>query len=177
VLYTTNFRDRERRSGSDYLDLVHRPWQDTFATADRDEAEATCHAMGLGTTWLGDDSLSVTYRAPGLISHPRTGETVWFNMIPTYDLNHDNIGDRVRVYQEFYGDARPWPFEVAYGDGSPIPRGHMTALYATLRGSTVKFPWSYGDVLLIDNLLTAHGRNCYTGVRNVQVVLANERGS
>ena len=35
------------------------------------------------------------------------------------------------------------------------------------------FPWSHGDVLLIDNYLTAHGRNTYTGRRDIQVALIN----
>jgi alpha-ketoglutarate-dependent taurine dioxygenase len=175
VLYTTNFRDRDRSSGNSYLDIVHRPWQDTFSTESRPEAEATCRAIGLGAAWLDDDSLSVTYRAPGIISHPQTGERAWFNMISTYDLNQQNIGDRVRLYEVHYGDARPWPFEVAYGDGILIERNYMSALYAALRSSTVSFSWRCRDVLLIDNILVAHGRNSYAGERNVQVVLGGER--
>ena len=42
-----------------------------------------------------------------------------------------------------------------------------------LNGLIVRFPWSHGDVMLLDNFLTAHGRNSYTGKRDVQVALLN----
>ena len=32
---------------------------------------------------------------------------------------------------------------------------------------------SDGDLLLVDNFVTGHGRNAYTGVRDVQVALLN----
>jgi hypothetical protein len=37
---------------------------------------------------------------------------------------------------------------------------------------TVTFPWHKGDVLLLDNMLAAHGRSPYTGPRNILVGMA-----
>ena len=42
-----------------------------------------------------------------------------------------------------------------------------------LRAETVTFPWRRGDVLLLDNMLTAHGRRPFTGDRRVLVAMGN----
>ena len=37
----------------------------------------------------------------------------------------------------------------------------------------VSFPWHRGDVLLVDNLLAAHGRNPFAGERKILVALGD----
>ena len=43
-----------------------------------------------------------------------------------------------------------------------------------LNDETIAVPWQNGDILMIDNILTFHGRNPYTGHRDVQVALLEE---
>jgi hypothetical protein len=38
----------------------------------------------------------------------------------------------------------------------------------------VLFPWQTGDIMLLDNMLVAHGRMPYTGPRKVVVALAEQ---
>jgi alpha-ketoglutarate-dependent taurine dioxygenase len=40
----------------------------------------------------------------------------------------------------------------------------------------VREPWQAGDLLLVDNIRTAHGRDAYTGPREVLVGLADAVG-
>ena len=35
------------------------------------------------------------------------------------------------------------------------------------RQETVAFPWETGDVLMLDNMLVAHGRESYSGPRKI----------
>jgi hypothetical protein len=173
VRYTRNFRDRGASTGIDLLDMIHRPWQDAFNTTDRDKPVADCRAMGLEAEWLEDGSLSTSYRASGFIDHPATGLRLWFNQLPTLQMGKESVlgPDRVHIYEGYYGDSRPRPYRTTYGDGGAVPEDLLEAMYATFRRHTVAFPWSQGDVLLLDNYLTAHGRNAYAGHRDIQVSL------
>ena len=44
----------------------------------------------------------------------------------------------------------------------------ILAVYAELEYS---FPWTPGDVLMVDNALTAHGRNAFSGERKLLVAM------
>lgn len=171
VLYTRNMRDRAVSTGDPYLDLYHVAWQNAFHTDDRDEAMAGCAAMGVAAKWLPDVSLSAGNRKRGLIDHPATGERIWFNQIATQKMNERNGGAHYPQFVAHYGDGRPVPFELSFGDGEPLPDEWMDALYAAIDANEVRAPWSQGDVLLVDNYSTAHGRNIFTGLREVQVSL------
>jgi len=45
------------------------------------------------------------------------------------------------------------------------------ALRDLFEARKIAFAWRAGDVMLLDNKLTAHGRHAYTGERDVQVML------
>lgn len=173
VRYRRNYREPHSRTGHPSLDdVIHRDWQSAFSTTERDEATAKCRAMGLEAEWLADGSLSTTYLGPGLARHPLTGEKVWFNGMVTNILRDVSIGAEVfAALVEHYGDRRPWPYLTTYGDGEPVPPEDLAALDAVFDEMRVAFPYSAGDMLLIDNYSTAHGRNSFTGLRDVQVAL------
>lgn len=172
VQYKRNFRDRAASTGDAYLDAIHRTWQDAFNTTDKSKPVADCAAMGLEAEWLADGSLSTIFRSPGMITHPRTGERIWFNQISTTTICPDSVGQaRYDLQDAYYGKTKPKPYETTYNDGGRIAWEHISALYTALRTYMVRFPWSHGDILLVDNYVTAHGRNSYTGLRDVQVAL------
>lgn len=171
VMYRRNFRDRSVSTGNELLDARHRVWQDAFATEDRAKPIADCRAIGMEAEWLPDGSLSTSYRSPGMIAHPRTGERFWFNQIAGNTFCPENIGAELfAIYEDHYGD-KPRPYETSYNDGGAIAAEHLSSLYKVLTDHEVKFSWSYGDFMLIDNYRTAHGRSSYVGQREIHAAL------
>jgi hypothetical protein len=172
VRYRRNFRDQAASTGDAWLDAIHRSWQAAFSTDDRDAAMAQCRTVGLAGEWLPDDSLDTVWPAPGMITHPRTGDRLWFNHFATKTICPESVGaERFALYDGHYGANGARPYDTSYGDGSAIPGDHIEELYRVLREQRVGFAWSHGDLLLVDNLITAHGRNSYAGLRDVQVAL------
>lgn len=176
ALYERNLRSPDWTTGHPVLDARHRPWTDAFSTTDRAKAEADCQAMGLEFEWV-DDSLTTRYRALGVVAHPDTGQEVWFNQLAQQATNVENLGPELMdAYDTHYQGGRPRPFEVYYGDGSEIDPDHLSAAYPLLDEVTVGFPWQAGDVMIVDNIFTAHGRNTFTGERDIQVALLGRGG-
>src|SRR5690606_14832416 len=172
VFYIRNFRDPARSTGSPLLDSVHRTWQEAFYTDSKAHVEAECARMGLGCEWLANGSVSVTYRARGFIDHPQTGQEIWFNQIATQSVTLENFGPaRYPLMRDFYSDDYPPPFDTRYGDRSKIDLEDVNGLYPIYDDMVVAIPYRQGDVLLIDNYQTAHGRNPYSGTRDVRVML------
>lgn len=172
VLYERNFRSPDWQTGHAVLDARQRPWSDAFGTTDRDEVERYCSAMGLDFEWRDDGSLTTRFRGAGVVEHPDTGEGVWFNQLVQQATNVENLGQELfDAYAEHYTNGRARPFEVFYGDGSEVDPADISATYPILDDVTVAFPWHAGDVMLLDNLHTSHGRNTFTGSRDIQVAL------
>jgi len=70
-------------------------------------------------------------------------------------------------------DEKDVPYNVFYGDGSVIENAVIEHITEAYNSETVAFPWQEGDVLMLDNMLVAHGRNPFTGPRKVIVAMAD----
>jgi alpha-ketoglutarate-dependent taurine dioxygenase len=168
LFYTRNFRSPA--SISPILIHYHRDWQSAFYASDREQAEAACRRLGIEPRWEPDGSLTVLHRASGFASHPLTGEEVWCNQLVTLNFNRRVLGAYWKLIAAHYR-GKPRVHDVLFGDGTPIPEDWVLSLYDLIDPMTVAFPWQAGDVMVVDNYYTAHGRNPYTGERNMQVVL------
>ena len=59
------------------------------------------------------------------------------------------------------------PNNTYYGDGEAIEDSVIEELRAAYEAEKVEFEWKKGDVLMLDNILTAHGRRSYVGDRSI----------
>ena len=60
-----------------------------------------------------------------------------------------------------------------FGNKEPIPELMINAVQDIFEQLKVPVAWQKNDVLLINNLLVAHGRQSYTGKRKVRVAMTD----
>lgn len=142
-------------------------WQDVFQTTGKLEVEAYCRTSGIDFEWLGEDQLRTRQCCQVSARHPQTGEMVWFNQAHLFHISR--LPGEVRECLLATFAAEDLPRNVYFADGSDIDPEMVDEILKVYEQQAVAFGWLAADVLLIDNMLTAHGRNPFRGKRKVVV--------
>jgi alpha-ketoglutarate-dependent taurine dioxygenase len=144
---------------------------EAFGTGDRDAVESYCRANATEFEWQPDGGLRTRQLRSAVVRHPQTGQRCWFNQIAF--LNERTLDPEIREYLvDVYGEDG-LPFNTCFGNGDPIGDDVVRLLNETYEASTVREPWQAGDLLLVDNVRTAHSREPYEGPREVLVAMAD----
>lgn len=152
-----------------YTDGLDVSWSRFFHTTDKSVVEVYCRNHGISFEWTDNNGLRTREIRPAVAKHPKTGELVFFNQI---QLHHLSCLDRTvqDSLLSMFGEEN-LPRQVYYGDGTPIEDAVVEEVCHVYRQATVQFPWQKGDILMLDNMLTAHGRNPYAGARKIVVAM------
>ena len=154
-----------------FNDEIGATVEEAFGTGDRAAVEGYCRAQAIEFEWQPDGGLRTRQRRSAVVRHPVTGRRCWFNQIAF--LNEWTLAPEIREYLvDVYG-ADGLPFTTRFGDGSPIGEDVVALLNDTYEAHTVREPWQAGDLMLVDNVATAHSREPFEGVREVVVGLAD----
>jgi alpha-ketoglutarate-dependent taurine dioxygenase len=144
---------------------------DAFGTDDRGAVESYCRANATGFEWQPDGGLRTRQLRSATVRHPVTGQRCWFNQVAF--LNERTIDPEVRAYLvDIYG-ADGLPFSTSFGGGDPVGEDVVQLLNDVYEAHTAREPWQAGDLLLVDNVRTAHSREPYQGPREVLVAMAD----
>ncbi|MFL5565783.1 MAG: TauD/TfdA family dioxygenase [Gemmatimonadaceae bacterium] len=145
-------------------------WQDAFQTTDKNAVELYCREHEIEYEWKDDDHLSTRQIRRVVARHPRSGAEVWFNHATFFHVSTLDPGLQ-KVFASGF-DERELPNNTYYGDGSPIEPTVMDHLRHAYEEEQLGCLWQRGDVLMLDNMLAAHGRAPFTGPRKVAVGMA-----
>lgn len=146
-------------------------WRVAFQTEDPKEVDEHCRRAGIEVEWRREDRLRTRQTRPAIRRHPRTGEEVWFNHAFFFNFLSLDRGLRESLVAGGAGE-QDLPFQTFFGDGSSIPEAVVEEMRAAFTAETVSFPWQKGDLLLVDNMLAAHGRDPFEGPRKIAVAMA-----
>ncbi len=131
-----------------------RSWQSTLRAQQPADAERRLRDLGYSWEWLTDGCLRATTPVLPAVRTSPAGRKVFFN----------------QLIAAFTGwkDARNDPAKaITHGDGSPLDPAGVQAAVAIADELTFDVPWQSGDVVLVDNFLTMHGRRPFVGKRKV----------
>jgi len=158
VSYTRTFRDGLGLS-----------WPEAFQTESRADVEAYCRANNQEFTWT-EDGLRTVHRQPAWRTEPGTGEQVWFNQANLFHVSA--LDEEVReALAALYSDDE-LPRNAYFGDGTPISDAEIAAVDAAYAEAALAMPWQTGSIMIINNMLMAHGREAFTGERRILVAMA-----
>ncbi|BAU65716.1 amino acid adenylation domain-containing protein [Stanieria sp. NIES-3757] len=152
-----------------YIEGLDVSWQNFFHTEDKKVVEEHCRQSEMEFEWLPNNGLRTSKKRPVIALHPITKEKVFFNQIQLHHISYLDPQVRESLLSVF-GEEN-LPRNVYYGDGSPLEPEDIAEINRAYQAATISFPWQKTDVLMLDNLLTAHSRNPYKGERKIVVAM------
>src|SRR5436190_13582337 len=154
-----------------YNNEIGASFAEAFGTDDRRAIESYCSANAVKFEWQPNGGLRTWQRRSAVVRHPRTGQRCWFNQIAF--LNEWTMDPELREYLvDIYGEDG-LPFNTRFGNGDPIGADVIQVVDQVYEENTARERWQSGDLFLVDNVRTAHGRESFEGPREVVVSLAD----
>ncbi len=152
---------------------IGQTWQETFETDDKSLVDLHCEKMKIQTVWKPDGGLKLVQPRKGIITHPITGEKVWFNQIDQFHPKH--LGEELyETFMLLYQDEEELPMFIKYGNGEKVGASAVEDILTVNEDECVATPWQSGDFAMIDNILVSHGRRTFTGKREVLISMTGE---
>jgi len=140
-------------------------WQTVFQTADSIEVEQYCRRAGVDCEWKDADRLRTRQVRPAVARHPQTGEMVWFNHATFFHVSTLEPAMREILLDEF--EEEDLPNNTFYGDGSRFEPSVLDEVRRAYLNEIVPVVWQNGDIVMLDNMLVAHGRAPFIGARKI----------
>jgi alpha-ketoglutarate-dependent taurine dioxygenase len=159
VMYVRNYHHR--------IDI---PWQKAFGASTKTGVAEYCREHNISFEWIREDQLRTWQVLPAVRSHPKLTSYVWFNQAHLFHWSSLPAQTQAVLRGSF--DEADMPRNCYYGDGNPIPVPDLDAVRASYAKASQSFHWHEGDLLLLDNMLVAHGRQPFQGSRRILVAMA-----
>jgi alpha-ketoglutarate-dependent taurine dioxygenase len=163
------FMEKKMMLVRNYNDGFGLTWQDVFQTNNKAEVEKYCCQNSIQLEWKDNNRLRTWQIRPAIRKHPKTGELVWFNHAAFFHYTSLESTVRSFLLSEFKKDRLP--YNTYYGDGTPIESTVIEHINQAYEQEKVVFPWQEGDILMLDNMSVAHGREPYVGERKILVAM------
>jgi len=142
-------------------------WDAAFFTDDPSEVERKCREFGMEFFWNDDGSLTLLDVSEPFTIHPKTGERFYRNNLHANRGADGKWGSNTSVTPA--GAKRP--SGQFLDNGEPLEPTEAETIRAILDEIEMRWQWHDGDIMILDNLQVLHGRETFTGPREVLVAL------
>ncbi len=136
-----------------------RSWQSTLSVQTKNEAETKLRELGYSWSWSDDHSLKAITPVLPAVRTLNNGVKVFYNQLVAAYMGWEGVRDNPDK-------------AICFGDDSSIPIDGLEQIVSLATEFTYDLEWQDGDVVLIDNKMTMHGRRSYSGERKRQVLVA-----
>jgi hypothetical protein len=141
-------------SENDPTSGMGRGWQSTLRATTPAEAENRLRGLGYSWEWLPSGELRATTPVLPAVRQLKGNRKSFFNQL-------------IAAFQG-WKDSRNDPSKaITFGDGTPLDRGAVDIATQIAEDIAFDVPWQTGDVALVDNFVTMHGRRTFSGTRKV----------
>lgn len=165
------FEKKEVLYVRNYTRGIDLSYQEVFQTENRDEVNEFCKNHDIEAIWNNKGpELTTKQVCQSTYVHPVTKDSVWFNQAHLFHSSALEDKDRLSLIKEL-GEEN-LPRNTFYGDGEPIEPHVLEHIRNIYEEEKIKFKWQKGDILMLDNVLTAHGREPFKGERKIAVAMA-----
>jgi alpha-ketoglutarate-dependent taurine dioxygenase len=143
-------------------------WRTVFQVNDEDELAGVCTQHSIDHGWLPGGTLRTSIVTPATVRVD--GRVSFANQI----LLHHASALPAKVHDALlgtFGEREAFPRHAQFGDGSEIPDELVSEILALYDEIGVRRQWQPGDVIVLDNRITAHSRDSFAGPRQIEVAL------
>jgi alpha-ketoglutarate-dependent taurine dioxygenase len=136
-----------------------RSWKSTLSVINQTQAENKLADLGYSWKWLADGSLRATTPVLPAVIDMGNNKQVFYNQL-------------IAAFMGWKGVRENPSSAITFGDETAIPFAGLELAVKLSEKYTFDLPWQDGDVALVDNYMTMHGRRPYSGERKRQVLVA-----
>jgi hypothetical protein len=147
-------------------------WQEVFQVNNKRELEIYCKKNAINFEWQENDILKVYNICNATTVHTITKEETWFNQAHLFNIHSFTDEIKNQLVDTFGIDKLPR--NSFYGDGEAIEHSVIKEIMDVYSKQMIKFKWEKSDLLLLDNILFAHGRMPFVGERKIVVTMGNK---
>lgn len=182
-----NYTGPKTKTRTDMYQL--KRWDELFKTTDHKTVEQECAKNDIHPTWMEDDRLRLINSRPSILEHPDTKEKVWFNHLQVFHreaaaIEYKHIYKRrgdffslrymialntITFFKRLFKKPEDEAMHMVFADGGEIPKSYVEHVEQLIWNNLDAEKWKLGDVMMIDNFSTSHGRLPYKGPRDILV--------
>ncbi len=156
---------------------IGKSWQQTFETEEKEIAEKYLKESAMSFQWTSR-GIRTAARKQAVVKHPVTGERCWHNQADQWHRGMASVKDSVSglateiLKPDTTSGTETLGNHATFGDGTEIDVEALQHIREVSRQHEIVFSWKQGDIMMIDNILSMHGRKPFTGHRQVLVAMA-----
>ncbi|NLR69214.1 hypothetical protein HGH92_33260 [Chitinophaga varians] len=167
-----------RKKGITYVRNLHGgqglgpSWQEAFESEDKNFINDYCAKHHITVEWRNDGTGRFIQTRPAIRLHPQTNEELWFNQVDQFypQIYGPEVFDALLAMSN--GIKENLPMYATFGDGTDIPLEYIQEIIKVLEEVTIPVSWEKGDLLIVDNMASLHGRLPYKGNRKILASMA-----